>query len=437
MGARGVRAADIAAGRAPAELRGPVAYVNQFFPLLTETFVYREVAALRRLGVQVVPFALRRPPPGRVSRESCHLADECVYGIPFDWPWLLAGHAHFLARKPVRYLGTLLFVLTRRGESLRNRALTLVHFVLAAGMAREMERRGVVHIHAHFSINAATIALVASRLLALPFSFTAHNLLFTQPLLLRDKVREASFVAAISQYTRRYVLSILPREDVAAKVHVVHCGLPADAFPVRARTPRTGAPVILFLAQLAERKGVVFLVEACRLLRERRVPFRCRILGDGPQREEALARIRAQGLEELVELVGAVFQEHLLVEFALADVFALPCVVAADGDVDGIPVALMEAMAMELPVVSTSVSGIPELVVDGICGLVVPQRDAVALADALERLLGDVGLRERLGRAGRRKVLEEFDVDRSAAQLARLFAASGTAARSAGRGDRP
>jgi glycosyltransferase involved in cell wall biosynthesis len=407
---------------APALPRGPVAYVNQFFPLLTETFVYREVLALQRLGVEVVPFALRRPPPGRLSEESRHLAAGCRYGIPFDWPWLVAGHAGFLARRPLRYLGTLAFVLTRRGESLRNRALTAVHFLLAVAMARDMRRRGVVHVHAHFAINAATIALVASRLLDIPFSFTAHNLLFTQPLLLREKIRAARFVAAISDYTRRYVVSLLPDEEVSARVHVVRCGLETGSFEPARRSPDGGAPLVLFVAQLAERKGVAFLVEACRLLHERGLSFRCRILGDGPQREAALARIRAHGLEQRVELGGPVFQEHLREHLAAADVFALPCVVAADGDVDGIPVALMEAMAMEVAVVSTTVSGIPELVADGVDGLLVAPRDARALAAALERLLLDPDLRARLGAAGRRKVRERFDVDRSAAQLAALFA---------------
>jgi len=408
----------------PARAPGPVAYVNQFFPLLTETFVYREVLALRRLGVEVVPFALRRPPPGKLSRECGHLQQECVYGIPFDWPWLLGGHAHFLLRRPLQYARTLLFVLTRPGDRLRVRALTLVHFVLAVGMAREMQRRGVVHIHAHFAINAATIALVAGRMLDVPFSFTAHNLLFTQPMLLKTKLREARFVAAISEYTRRWLIDLLPQERVAEKIHVVHCGLPLFEFRPEPRAARPGPHAILFVAQLAERKGVVHLIEACRLLRERGLDYRCTVLGDGPQRALAQERIRRHGLEQHVVLGGVVYQEQVRGRLAQADVFALPCVVASDGDMDGIPVALMEAMALEIPVVSTTVSGIPELVEDGVSGLLVAPGDADALADALERLLIDPDLRRSLGQAGRRRVLEQFDVDRSAAQLAALFARS-------------
>jgi len=403
---------------------GPIAYVNQFFPLLTETFVYREVLALRRLGLEIVPFSLRRPPEGKLAHEVRELAEECCYGIPFDWPWLLAGHMRYLVRRPFTYLRALAFVLTRPGNSLRTRGLTLIHFLLAGGMAREMERRGVVHVHAHFAINAATIALVAGRLLGIPFSFTAHNLLFTQKMLLPEKVREAHFVAAISEYTRRYAIDSVPAVDVAGRIHVVHCGIEASTSTPRTAPREPGLPRVLFVAQLAERKGVTVLIEACRILKERGQAFHCLVLGDGRERAVATELVTGHGLGEHVELGGAIHQEELYAHLDRADVFALPCVTAADGDVDGIPVSLMEAMARSVPVVSTTVSGIPELIEDGKGGLLIPPRDPDALADALQRLFGDPELRARLGNEGRLKVREAFDIDRSAARLAELFRAS-------------
>ena len=402
--------------------RGRIAYVSQFYPHLTETFVYREVLALRRLGWEVATFATWSPDRATLSRESQSLVEETGYVFPLRWVRFVASHLRYLLRRPGRYLGTLLFVLTRRGETLRNRGFAFLHFGMAGYLARAMEQEGIRHVHAHFSINAATIALVVSRLLGITFSFTAHNLLFTRQILLRDKVREARFVAAISQDTRRWLLDHVHPLDAGEKVHVVHCGLVPSQFAPPTAPPTNPVPRVLFVAQLAERKGAPVLVEACRILVERGVELRCTIVGDGPERprlEEAVAR---HGLGEVVLLRGALPQEEVAPLLDTADIFVLPCVIARDGDRDGVPVSLMEAMAKELPVVSTTVSGIPELVEHGVSGLLVPPHDAPSLAGALRRLLEDAALRRRLGAAARRRVESEFDVGESARRLGALFA---------------
>lgn len=400
---------------------GPVAYVSQFYPHLTETFVYREVLALRRRGLEVLTFATWPPDRNQLSAESLPLVDETVYVFPLAWRRFLAGHLHFLLRRPLRYLGTLLFVVTRREQTWRNRLFALLHFAMGVHLARTMKLRGVSHLHAHFAINAATMVLVASRLLDRPFSFTAHNLLFTKQMILREKILEARFIVAISEYTRRYLIDFVRPLDVADKIHVVHCGLSPEQFPPPAVRPENEIPELLFVAQLAERKGAPVLIEACAILAARDVLFHCRIVGDGPQRERVEEGIRRHGLGSVVTLSGALPQQELLAFLQRADVFVLPCVRASDGDLDGIPVSLMEAMAEEIPVVSTAVSGIPELVEHERCGLLVEANRPAALADAIQRLLEDPELRRRLGEAGRRKVMEAFDVDEAATRLEELF----------------
>jgi len=398
-----------------------IAYVTQIFPFLTETFVYREVLGLRRRGLRVDTFAVRRPDPRTLSRESRALVDETVYVFPVSWARFVANHLHYLFSRPLRYLGTLLLLLTRRGESPRNRVLTLFHFCMGVHLARTMQRREISHVHAHFAINAATIALTVSRLLDVSFSFTAHNLIFTNRLVLKEKMREARFVVAISEFTRRFLIDLHPDEDVAAKIHVVHCGLPVGGFSPPSGGTVNEIPVIMFVAQLAERKGVPVLVEACKLLVERGERFRCLIVGDGPVREPVERLIAQQGLEEIVEMRGAILQEQLIEHLGRAEVFVLPCVRARDGDMDGIPVSLMESMAMGIATVSTRISGIPELIEDGRSGLLVEPGDAAGLADALQRLIADPELRRRLGEQGRCRVETDFGIDRTAAEIARLF----------------
>ncbi|MFH0945545.1 MAG: glycosyltransferase [Planctomycetota bacterium] len=400
---------------------GPIAYISQFYPHLTETFVYREVLALRRRGLKVLTFGTWSPDRTKLSAEALPLVDETVYVFPLVWRRYLGNHLCYLFRRPRRYLSTLCFVLTRRRQSWRNRGFSFLHFCMAVHLARPMQRRGVSHIHAHFAINAATIALVISRLLDVPFSFTAHNLLFTKQMILLEKCREARFIVAISEYTRRFLIDYAKPYDVAPKIHVVHCGLSPAEFSSPSDLPRKDLPEILFVAQLQERKGAPVLVEACGILARRGVRFRCVIVGDGPERARVEEAVRRHSLEEVVSLEGAVPQERVRAYFDHADLFVLPCVTAQSGDVDGVPVSLMEAMAKKIAVVSTRVSGIPELVEHGESGLLVEEGEPGPLADAISRLLADDALRRRMGEAGRRKVEAEFDVEASACRLSDLF----------------
>lgn len=399
----------------------PIAYVLQSFPLLTETFVYREVQGLRGKGLPVSAFAIWEPDRETLSQEARHLLEQSTYVFPISWSEFVKAHLSSLGRHPRRYVRTLRSVLMPRGESWNNRRRTLFHFCEAVYLAEEMRKQQIKHIHAHFCINAATIALVASRLLDIPFSFTAHNLLFTDRILLRQKIRAASFVVAISDYTRHFLIDQVPDDGVEDKIQVIHCGISPDAFVPREPQSVSDVPTVLFVAQLCERKGAPFLIEACRILVERGVRFRCVIAGDGPQWSLVEHLVERHGLERRIELLGAVFQEDLGALLHQADTFVLPCITASNGDLDGVPVSLMEAMAVELAVVSTHVSGIPELIEHDVSGLLVPEKDALALAYALQRLLENKDLRSTLGQNARRKVMDQFNIDKSVSQLARLF----------------
>lgn len=399
----------------------PLAYIAQSFPDLTQTFIYREVLALERLGMPVTTFAIWKKQIDQVSEEARHMVDRTCYALPVVWSGFLLAHLHFLLAHPARYLKTALFVLSRPGESLKNRKRTFFHFCEAVCLTKELRIRRIRHIHAHFSINAATVALVSARLLKISFSFTAHNILFRDSLILREKIREATFIAAISEYTRQYLVDLDFDESIKDKVHIIRCGLEPEKFLPPETKPVNEIPVILFVAQLSDRKGAPILLEACKILAEEGHSFQCTIVGDGPQRTLLERLVHESNLGGSVRLVGRVFQEHLIDYLQKADIFVLPCIVAADGDRDGIPVSLMEAMAMEIPCVSTFVSGIPELIVNGESGLLVEEKNPSALAEALKRLLTDEELRRQLGRKGRERIVLEFDVKKSARELKKLF----------------
>ena len=398
-----------------------IGYILQTYPSLTTTFVYREVLALQHCGAEITTFSIWKPVAGKLSPESQPLMDTTSYIFPVSWPRFLQRHVYFLLFHPVKYLGTSFYILTRPGESWKNRLRTVYHFGEAVYLAWEVRNHNIRHLHAHFTINAASIALIIARLLDISFSFTAHNIFFTDRLLLKEKVREARFIAVISEFSREYLLRLVPGESWRQKTHIVHCGISPSQFSPPDPRPVNSVPFIFFVSQLQERKGAPVLAEACSLLKERGVDFHCVLAGDGPEKPVVERLVEQYGLKDCVALPGAIFVDQVNAYLKQADIFVLPCVVARNGDIDGIPVALMEAMACEVAVVSTRVSGIPELIQDGESGLLVPENDAAALADGLQQLIEDKEERLRLGKNGREKVMREFDVDISAAQLAKLF----------------
>jgi glycosyltransferase involved in cell wall biosynthesis len=263
--------------------------------------------------------------------------------------------------------------------------------------------------------------------LGIPFSLTLHsNEIYFDRLLLKDKLHAARFVVTISDFNRRLMEELWPESGIADKVHVIHCGLDPDLFDTDKIKAETDAPKqdgleIVSVGQLVPRKGFHVLLDACHLLSQRNVPYSCHIFGEGPERER-LESLHAQyGLRDKVQMPGRIYQEDLRRFLAHADVFCLPCVKDKSGDLDGIPVVLMEAMAMKLPTVSTRVSGIPELIHHEQNGLLTQPDDPVALADVLQGLAADPELCGRLAQAGRETVVAEFNIHRSAEQMAALF----------------
>ena len=236
----------------------------------------------------------------------------------------------------------------------------------------------------------------------------------------RRQLKQATKIVTVSEFHRAYIAALcssIQPDDV----EIVHYGLETDGFQPSASPARNEIPHILSVGSLTEKKGHEYLIDACVLLAEKGYDFQCSIIGVGPLQESLQARVNRYKLQDKVHLLGGKKQDEVLDLYRQSDIFALACVVAQGGDRDGMPNVLIEAMAMQLPVVTTPVTGIPELVRDGENGLLVPERDGAALAQALERLMQDEPLRRELGRRGRETVLNGFEVRQTAAKLAAVF----------------
>lgn len=392
------------------------------FPVLRETFVLHEILALEELGAHVTVFAFRGPKPGPVHEALGRLRGEIVYsprpGAVMLPIWLIIG----LLRWP-RALGALMWLVIR--SSWRQPVWLIKSLWTLAGschFAAEVMRRDVQHLHAHFAWMATLSAMAIAKLTGITFSFTAHaHDIFLNKTLLGEKIRAALFVVTISEYNRAYLAEIFPRIDIE-KVHVIHCGVDTSQF--RPAKKHDGKHIILSVGGLVDFKGFPYLIEACRILAQRKIDYQCRIIGDGKMRKALEAQIAQAGLQEQVRLLGAMPIERVREQHHEATVYVQPSIRTPSGLQDGIPVALMEAMASGLPVVATDVSGIPELVQDRKTGLLVHAADAVAIADAVQHLLDDLGLRDRLSSMARRKVEAEFDLRTTAREFAALLKAA-------------
>ena len=400
-----------------------VGYITSRFPKLTETFVLYEIVAMERHGVATTlhPLLLEKQ---KVVHPEVESLNGRVRFHPFLSPEVLAALGHFAIRRPRALWGVLAEVLRGTWGSANFFVGAIGIFPKAVRIAYEMERQGVTHVHAHFANHPTVAALIVHRLTGIPYSFTAHGHdIHVERRMLREKVDAAAFAIMISEYNRRLVLQECPGTD-PDKLRVIHCGADTALFappPGERPAAGTGTLTIVCVGSFIEVKGHRHLIEGCRLLRDRGTKIRCHLVGDGPGRDALAAQVADAGLEGEVVMHGPLPRPAVARLMLESDVIVQPSVPTRRGSREGIPVSVMEGMACGLPAVASRISGIPELVDDGVSGILVPPGNPAALADALERLAADPDLRCRMGRAARARVLESFDLARNAARLADLI----------------
>ncbi len=410
-----------------------IGYVVGIFPSETETFVAREIEALKRRGFDIVVFALKRPDV--VLSQSLSAADtlhSCEYARPDSLFRHLLQNLGAMLRHPGRYFSALA-AFVGEGTRMEPRAFArlLYHFAWGVGLSSRARHRQIEHLHCHFA-SACNAALAANLFSGITFSFTAHASgdIFVQPVLLSMKVRQARMVVPVCEYNRRYLDSITHFTH-SDKLHRVYNGIDVEESARLPPPTEDGAVIgqqppaafrLLSVGSLTSMKGHATLIEVCRLLRQEGCPVQCKIVGSGPERAVLERRIREAELTGVVELAGLLPIGGVYGAMRAADVFVLLSEIGVSGYRDGFPTVILEAMAMALPVVATWISGIPEMVEDQVTGILVPERDPSAAAAAMRRLHQDPGLRTRMGAAGKERASRLFALDQSADQLARLLA---------------
>lgn len=392
----------------PSHDHAPVGYVVKRYPRLSETFIVNEILAHEAAGLSVEIFTLRpccdthfQEAISRVRAPVTHLPSDSLRSSDF---WSILQQA--ANRVPGLW------------AAVSEDPLPVARDVWqAAILAQHIVERGIRHLHAHFATTPATVAMLAARMTDITFSFTAHARDIYGPEVrpgdLQRKLAHAAAVVTVSDYNVAHLRRTY--EAAAERVTRIYNGLPLDEFTYQG--PENRAPIVLAVGRLVEKKGFADLIEACALLDRAGESFHCHIIGAGPldaTLREQIARLR---LESCVRLLGPLPRVEVVQHMQTAAAVAAPCVVAADGDRDGLPTVLLEAMALGTPCVSTGVTGIPEIVRHRVTGLLVPERNPRELADALRRLLRNGQLRAEIAVAARALVERSFDDRRNAAAL--------------------
>jgi len=409
-----------------------VGYIVRSFPRLSQTFILNEVLALEASGVQVRIFSCTNPHESIVQPQVADVQAQIDYledGQHHSWLSLLWQHLLLLCIVPHRYLSTLWYVLRHpefdEGYTATSRyncfqqAISLTHLLRQARASNNM----IDHLHAHFAHDPTLIAQLVHRLTGIPFTFTAHarDIYQIPAVALAERIQQAEAVVTCCQRNIEYFQSVVTAEH-HAKLQVIHNGINLEDFqPSNATHETDKAPLILSASRFVEKKGYLDLLTACHRLKERGQNFRCVIYGDGPLSNQMAEAIDELELYDHVTLAGLCTQQELRRMMPQAAIFALTPFVTDDGDRDGVPTVLAEAMACGVPVVSTTVAGIPELVIDGQNGLLVAPHQIDEITDSLVILLNDEEKRRQFGSAARNTIIAEFNLQTGARQLANLY----------------
>ncbi len=387
------------------------AYLFERFPSFTQTFCYREAAEMSRQAGAVPIYSIRRPRdlpadcPQEIADRVQYLPDPAVLGREMRttrmlgrYPWPVVWQVRNWGKRPAK-----------------------ARLLEAAWLGPKLRAAGVRHVHAHFAGIAARTAFWVKKFYGIPFSFTGHaNDMFCEsdsPVTLGELVGEAAFVVAVSEFSRDWLCRKVPGHE--EKIHRIYNGMDLGKFAATAKP--AGLPRLVAVGRYIEKKGFADLIDACAILRKKGLDFSCAIIGGGPLEESLRNQVRDLGVEDCVELTGPLPQEEVRRRLGEAALFVLPCATEADGGMDTLPTVIVEAMAARLPVVSTRLAAIPEMVDHGVTGLLVGERHPGDLAKAIAEILHDPALGQRFGKAGHALATEKFSSRPTVAQLRSLL----------------
>jgi glycosyltransferase involved in cell wall biosynthesis len=394
-----------------------IAYILKMFPRFSETFILSEILELEREGVDIQIFSLKVPNDGHTHADVLKVEAPITYVELSRWSAVLAcvrPHWRVFTWDPLNYLR----IVIRVGK--RRRWGAVKRFLQAGHIAPQLRASNITHVHAHFATSATSVSYYLHQLMGMSYSFTAHAKDIyidsaSDDVLIR-KMTHARFVVTVSDYNQAHLETLAPDAPITR----IYNGVDLNQFSRNGSRP-DATPLILAVGRLVEKKGFDDLIRACAILREQRIVFHCKIVGSGPDETTLRDLVQELDLHDAVQLTGPMPREELIRLYPRACVFVAPCVIGADGNRDGLPTVLIEAMALGVPVISTPVTGIPELVQHGKTGQLVAPNDPTGLAREIERALTQRAWSADMADRGRDLVETRFDLRRNVAQLRALF----------------
>lgn len=396
-----------------------ISYLTGQYPRATDTFIQREIASLRRLGFEIQTFSVRRPDPEQlVGQEQTEEYEKTSYLLPINPLSLLFIHLSLLLSSATEYFKALKLAWTTCQPGLKGALYQLFYFAEAGLLAHQLQRQKIGHIHNHLADSSCTVAMLAARLGGISFSFTIHGpYIFYEPYRWRidKKIEQALFVNCISYFCRSQCM-LFSSVDCWSKLYIVHCGVEVSCFhPV---THSGLGNRLLYVGRLAAAKGLPILLESLAMLKEACPKLTLTVIGDGPDRSRLEERVQNLGLAEQVQFVGYKSQSEVRNFFQETDVFVLPSFA------EGVPVSLMEAMASGLPVISTQIAGISELVEDEKSGYLVMPGNTEQIAQKILCLCTEPQTRQAFGNTGRHFVEQEFNLSQETRWFSEVYKAA-------------
>ncbi len=398
-------------------MRPTIGFLVKNYPKLSETFILNEILELERQGINLHIFSLRKrtdrrahPGVAQVKAPVTYLPTMLPNFDPADETLLIETQLQALQQDAATYFDAMQFYLSRQEDR------RLHEFMQGIYLADQMRQLNITHLHVHFANVPTATAEIAQFFHPIPYSITAHakDIYLSDPAALDRRMAKAEFVLTCTDFNRRHLEGI---STSRTPIHLSYHGLDLTRFQPQPRTTSNEVPLILSVGRFCEKKGFPYLLKALSILKKVGQPFRSVIVGYGELEQQIRQQIIDFNLAGEVTIVGKLTQDKLIGYYHQTDAFVLPCLVTDDGDRDGIPNVLLESMAMEIPVISTDISGISELVDNNYNGVLVPEKDALALAQALESLLRQPELRQRMGKAGRESVLAQFGLAQNVGQV--------------------
>lgn len=398
---------------------GTIAYLTSQYPAASHTFIRREVEQLRSDGLTISTYSIRRPEADLASPADQQMRDETYYVLSAGLWAYVSSHFRALITRPRRYFAGFTHSMRHRVPGLKALIWALFHFAESIVLARKLEKDGVAHLHNHFANSAATVGMLASRFNGISWSLTLHGISETDypaGLLLADKIAEARFVACVSWFGRAQAMRIVAASEWH-KFHIVRCGIALDALPENEASQKQRArKQIVCVARLSSEKGHPGLLKAFAGLVRDGHDVELLLVGDGPEQDEVRVQCEELALGKRVQMAGRLSEQDTLAAIAGADILVLPSFM------EGLPVVLMEGMALGKPVVASRVAGVPELIDDEESGLLFHPANWDGLQEALNRTLSDEAAAAKRAERARAKIAREFDVKIAVSPLPALYA---------------